>query len=111
MWHRHDVEVWRGGAKGETSKRQDIANPVIVSGLPVDDVPFSADGVTVQFQIPGEQRGSTFNVWVGSSSFDKLAAAMLEASPKRAEIAFLSSMLKLREKMPKGPQGQKRKRA
>jgi hypothetical protein len=113
MWgDRNQIEVWRGGAKGRvtrsqdedrTAKRQNVEQTAIVSGLPVDDEPFYGDGVTVQFTLQGPERGSLYNVWIGSFGFNRLATAMLDACPEAAETAFLSAMLKRRQKNAKSP--------
>ena len=100
-WGMAGIEVRRSG---RTSNRADLiydANLKLARGNGLAEWSYKGDGISLTFQVNGGKGKSQMIVWVPPEAFPDLVAAMLEGSPKPAEQAFLSALLKRARKRTK----------
>jgi hypothetical protein len=88
------IEVRRSG---RTSNRADLihdANLKLARGNGLAAWSYKGDGISLTFEVNGGKGKSQIIVWVPPEAFPDLVSAMLEGSPKPAEQAFLTALLK-----------------
>jgi hypothetical protein len=97
-----EIEVRRGPRARDKTLRKMLpvpsAAPVIEAGNGLYQFDYRKEGVSLTFELPaGGQGDSLILAWVKPGAFAELAQAMVAASPKRAETAFLAAMLNRRK--------------
>ena|SRR5579862_9564995 len=89
-----EIEI-RGSARtvGDADR---LPNPEtrLVSGNGMIRWSAKSEGFSLKFQIRRGKGFTYLNAWIKPGAFPAIVAAMLEGSPKEAEQAFLSAMLK-----------------
>jgi hypothetical protein len=93
-----DIEDRRAAVTAGVSYPVSGADPKIEPGNGAAGGSYQNHGVTVRFGVGGKRRRSNLIAWIKPEAFPLLGAAMMEASPHEAELAFLSAMLKKRKK-------------
>lgn len=89
-----DIEIRRAASTGKVSGPVIDANPRLEPGNGAIFPDNRSEGVTIRFHVGGRKRQSELTAWIRPSAFPTLVKAMLDGSPKEAERAFLSALLK-----------------
>ena len=93
-----DIEIRRSGRSSKEAHIIRDADPKITRGNGMAMFDYKPEGITLEFLVNGGKGKSEMLAWLKPSSFLDLAEKMLAASPKEAERAFLTALLKRNRK-------------
>jgi hypothetical protein len=97
-----DIEVRRSGRTSSTAFQVTDANPTLAAGNGLINWSYKPEGISLTFQVNGGKGKSDLIVWIKPGAFADMAEKMLTGSPKEAEQAFLSALLKRSRSRAKG---------